>query len=258
MKSVNKDTIRKAFTEQSYAFENDKMGFSKQEYLDYITSKIAPTKNDVVLEMAAGTCACGRTVARYVKNITCLDITPAMLSVGKSESEKMGLTNISFVVGDAAEIPFPNDSFDTVFSRLAFHHFPNTERPFAEMARVLKKGGKLALIDIEAVGAELQHINDKIETLRDCSHIHSLSKSEMTTLFENNGLKIMSYDNITVPKKLDDWLGLTKISRKNKTLITNLIKSEINGGNKTGLYPYIKNGNIYFNHTWAVIVGIKE
>ena len=43
-----------------------------------------------------------------------------------------------------------DESFDIVISRLAFHHFAGVEEPFKGMARVLKHGGKLVMIDMIA------------------------------------------------------------------------------------------------------------
>ena len=51
-------------------------------------------------------------------------------------------------MGNAEALPFPDCSFEIVLSRLAFHHFPNRGKPFAEMVRVLKPGGKLVMIDM--------------------------------------------------------------------------------------------------------------
>lgn len=150
MKSSNQAEIREAFSRQAGNFESNRMNFSNKEYLSYAVSKIAPQKTNTVLEVAAGTCACGRAIAPFVTKVTCLDMTPAMLSVGKEAAEKEHIENLHFVIGDAAELPFTDGSFDIVLSRFAFHHFPNIEQPFAEMVRVLKPGGKLVLIDMEA------------------------------------------------------------------------------------------------------------
>lgn len=83
---------------------------------------------DAVLEVAAGICACGRALAPLAGNVVCLDMTPAMLSVGKAEAEKANLSNMTFVRGDAMELPFLDNSFDIVLSRLAFHHFSHSEQ----------------------------------------------------------------------------------------------------------------------------------
>ncbi len=60
-------------------------------------------------------------------------------------------------------------AFDIVISRLAFHHFANPKRCFSEMARVLKPGGKLVVIDMEAAEEALRATEDEIETMRDPS-----------------------------------------------------------------------------------------
>ena len=76
---------------------------------------------------------CGRAIAPYAQNVVCLDMTPAMLSVGKVEAEKAELHNITFVLEDAAGMPFLECSFNLVISRPAFHHFPDVQQVFAEM-----------------------------------------------------------------------------------------------------------------------------
>lgn len=83
---------------------------------------------DAILEVVAGTCACGRALAPLAGNAVCLDITPAMLSVGKAEAEKANLSNMTFILGDAMELPFLDNRFDIVLSRLAFHHFSHSEQ----------------------------------------------------------------------------------------------------------------------------------
>ncbi len=127
MRMSNIETIRQSFTVQAEEFENSSMNFTKEEYLDYTVSAIDISPNASVLEVAAGTCACGRALAAYAKNVTCLDVTPAMLEVGKQQAEKKKLNNMVFVQGTAEELPFLDKSFDIVISRLAFHHFKNIQ-----------------------------------------------------------------------------------------------------------------------------------
>lgn len=85
--------------------------------------KFSKKKTDHVLEVAAGTCICGRAFAPFVHEVICLDVTPAMLAVGKMQAEKQAYNNMMFVTGDAEELPFLDYSFDVVISRLAFHIF---------------------------------------------------------------------------------------------------------------------------------------
>ena len=52
--------------------------------------------------------------------------------------------------------------FDLVITRFSFYHFIETKIPFSEMKRVLKKGGKLIIWDMEATVEELREVNSGI------------------------------------------------------------------------------------------------
>lgn len=77
MKSENSAQIQKAFTQQAVGFESRSMNFSKQDYLDYAVARVAPEASDALLEVAAGTCVCGRAFAPRVRSVVCLDMTAA-------------------------------------------------------------------------------------------------------------------------------------------------------------------------------------
>lgn len=258
MNSSNAVTIQKSFTNQAKNFETKSMNFTKKEYLEHMVSCANPQRSDTVLEVAAGTCICGRSLAPFVKNVTCLDMTAAMLAVGKDEAEKQGFCNIDFVQGDAEKLPFSDNSFDIVISRLAFHHFPNPKRCFSEMARVLKTGGKLIVIDMEAAEEALRNTEDEIETLRDSSHMRNLSRAEFTEMFQDNHLTLTAIDCTEIPVSLSAWLALTNTSAKISADVLKRLTDEIKGNGLTGFKPYQKNGELYFNQRWIMMIGKKN
>lgn len=102
MKPINLAEIQNAFSAQAAKFDSGDYHLTKQDYLDYIVEKTAPSKSDKVLEVAAGTCICGRALAPFAGHIICLDATSDMLAVGKNESEKAGITNLTQVKGSGA------------------------------------------------------------------------------------------------------------------------------------------------------------
>lgn len=258
MDPSNLKAIHNSFGIQAQGFENTSMSFSKKEYLDYTVSRIEPVSTDSVLEVAAGTCALGRSLAPFVKTMTCLDVTPAMLEVGKREALDSHLENMIFVKGCAEELPFLDNSFDIVVSRLAFHHFPDIHRPFQEMVRVLKPAGKLVLIDMEAAEETLRVTEDELETLRDPSHVKNLSKEEILKLFTGNSLTVEKCEKTEIPVSLKAWLELTKASEPVKEKIIAFIASEIDGHMKTGFSPYLKEKMFFFNQRWILVIGQKS
>ena len=179
MKPVNFTDIHHSFEIQAENFESKELNFTKEEYLNYTLSCVAPDKQDIILEVAAGTCACGRSFAPFARTVVCLDATLPMLTVGKERADRDCMNNMIFIKGYAEELPFLNDNFNIVFSRLAFHHFTDPNVVFSEMVRVLRPGGKLVLIDMEAADEELRTAEDKIETQRD-----QKNKKNMNFLYE--------------------------------------------------------------------------
>lgn len=257
MKKTDIDKIKQSFSVQAKRFESGNMNFSKQEYLDYTMMSIDAKKSDCVLEVAAGTCVCGRSLAPMVDSIICIDATPEMLEVGKNEAKKANLTNISFVEGVAENLPFEDNSFDIVMTRLSFHHFTEMETPFSEMSRVLRPGGKLVIIDMEATEEALRESEDEIETLRDFSHVKNRSKEEFISLYKENQYTLIKVESTPISVELSAWMELTNTSKKLQTDILQLMQNDINGMKKTGFYPYQKEGVIYFNQRWLLLIGIK-
>lgn len=258
MKPSNLEAIQRSFEKQAVNFESKAVNFSKEEYLDYTLSCVQPDKSDALLEVAAGTCVCGLSFAPFVQKVVCLDATVPMLQIGKTEAKRCHLDNIVFIKGYAEELPFLDEDFDIVFSRLAFHHFPDINNAFSEMTRVLKPGGKLVMIDMEAPAEPLRHTRDEIETLRDPSHIKNLSSSEMKDLFNIHGHTLETCTTTEMTQRLENWLALTQTPESIKTEIRERMEEELKGQAKTGFFPYRQENEIFFNQKWILNIGRKN
>lgn len=251
----HEDTVKQSFKRQAEKFATYHM--SKTEYTDYLIRQIEAKGREHALEVAAGTCICGRALAPFVKDITCLDLTEEMLAQGKKLAEESRIKNISFQTGNAEELPYESETFDLVITRLSFHHFDNPELPFQEMQRVLKKGGKLVVWDMEATEESLRTIDDKIENMRDPSHTRILSREEFEKLFEKE-FTLQCEETILVPVNLKNWMQLTGTPEDVQKEITDLMKVELAGGSKTGFSPYNKESQIMFDHRWLLLIGVKR
>lgn len=75
------------------------------------------------------------------------------------------------------------------------------------MIRVLKPGGKLVLIDMEAAEEPLRETEDSIEKMRDPSHVRNLSENEMLALYRDNGLSVSCCEVTKMPVVLQSWIG---------------------------------------------------
>ena len=251
------DKVVEEFTRQAKTFNDYQKDFSKAEFTDWAVEKIGFAGNENVLEVAAGTCAFGRSVALCVSKVTELDATKAMLEVGKKKAQELSIKNQVFVEGVAENLPFKDEEFDCVISRLAFHHFVDIAKPFEEMMRVVKTNGKIVIIDMEAREEWLRDSADYYEALRDPSHTRCVSHKEFIELAKENDAKVEFCETIAMPVSLKAWMGLTNVSDETREKITQAMKADINGGEKTGFEPYLEDEQIYFNHRWMLFICTK-
>lgn len=259
MQPENIDRIRQSFAAQAAGFDSTSAGLSSQEWLDAACRAIAPEPEDTVLEVCAGTCLMGRALAPHVSKVICLDATPAMLEQGKRLAEDAGLTNIAFREGLAEELPFKDEAFDIVVTRLSFHHLQDVQAVFDEMGRVLAPSGKLVVADMLASPEPLRTMRDAIEHLRDPSHERLLSAEELEGLFEHSGYRIVSKMLSRLPHTLSGWMDLTHTPKETKAHITHLMEDELQGGAKTGFAPYRNSeGEISFDQQWLLLVGSRS
>ena len=101
--------------------------------------------NSRVLDVACGIGTTALLMAReFGLNVVGLDVSAA--NVAKAES-LLGGGTAKFVTGDAAALPFPDDSFDAVVCECAVSTFVDQGRVVAEFARVLKPGGMVGVTD---------------------------------------------------------------------------------------------------------------
>jgi ubiquinone/menaquinone biosynthesis C-methylase UbiE len=85
-------------------------------------------------------------------DIIALDISENMIKKARENAERCGVANrIKFVVGTAAALPFPDDSFDLVISYASLHHWFEPEAVFKEIARVTKVSGCAIIRDNKRV-----------------------------------------------------------------------------------------------------------
>jgi len=107
------------------------------------------------------------------------------------------------VVCPAEHLPFADDSFDVVVTRIAPHHFGSIREAVGEMARVARD-----LVVVE----DTLYTSDEVEqaeALRDPTHVRNYSEAEWRGFLADAGLVVEQVDRYRKTHVLDDWLART-------------------------------------------------
>jgi ubiquinone/menaquinone biosynthesis C-methylase UbiE len=99
-----------------------------------------------VLDVATGSGNTAMSAARRACDVIGVDLVPALLDRARERVHAERLRNITFELGDAQALPFPDSDFDVVLSTFGHMFAPDPDRAAAEMARVAKPGGTVAFI----------------------------------------------------------------------------------------------------------------
>jgi len=106
---------------------------------------------DKVLDIATGSGITAISAARRFCNVTGIDYVPELIEYARKRAEVEGM-EITFDVGDAEDLPYPDASFDVVLSTLGVMFAPNQEKAAEELLRVCRPGGKIGLANWTPAG----------------------------------------------------------------------------------------------------------
>ncbi|MCU0822090.1 MAG: class I SAM-dependent methyltransferase, partial [Spirochaetes bacterium] len=144
--------------------------------------------------------------------LMCVEISGEMIKMAEKNAAGYGLGNrVEYKPGRAEEIPFFDNSFDAVFTNGSLHEWPEPEKAFNEIDRVLKPGGKYFISDLKRDMNPLIVLLLKIST-RPKEIIPGLVSSINAAYTKNEIILILS-----------------KTDLKNAAVNTNLIGLEIKG-----------------------------
>ena len=109
-----------------------------------------------VLDVACGTGdVCFEILKKYSASITGLDLSQKMLDLAQAKAHRRNLKNITFIQGDAENLPFNDSSMDCLTISYGFRNISNYEQALKEFLRVLKPGGMLGILEFSKPKSKL-------------------------------------------------------------------------------------------------------
>jgi len=188
---------------------------------------LQPTPDDQMLDIA---CGAGQTTlffAPLVRQVVASDLTMQMLKRAQEQiSEKSGIENVTYREADAEDLPFPAGSFTLLTCRTATHHFPNLSRAIDEFHRVLRRGGRIAIIDVPMPeDEEIAAFHQQLESSRNPTHVRTYTENEWRTMLTEADFIVQTVERVVIPLDFYDWLKQKGIGREQAKRINQMFSS---------------------------------
>lgn len=182
-----------------------------------------PAPDDICLDVGTGTGHTAALLARHTKAVVGLDPAEGMLRAARESYG--GLANLRFVTGYAHATGFPGAHFDLVTARHTAHHFESVPAFLLEAARVLKPGGRLVVVDEVTPHPGLDPWYDRLERLRDESHVRAYTVQEWRDLIAASPLAWVVGDaHTTLNIDVSSWLARMRLSDERARAVRNLLE----------------------------------
>jgi ubiquinone/menaquinone biosynthesis C-methylase UbiE len=166
-------------------------------------------EGDTVVDLGSGAgndCFVARALTGEQGRVIGLDFTEAMVSKAKSNAQKLGYSNVEFVLGEIENVPLPDNTADVVVSNCVMNLVPDKDAAFKETYRILKKGGHFSISDIVLQGEIPEGLRNDAAMYAGCVS-GALQKKEYLDIVRKAGFKNLV---IQIQKKmeLDDAIYL--------------------------------------------------
>lgn len=136
-----------------------------------------------------------RSILGETGKVIGVDMTEAMVERARQNNARLGFQNVEFVLGEIGSLPMASESVDVVLSNCVLNLVPDKVKAFAEIYRVLKRGGRFSISDIVTTGELPMKIRTAIEMYAGCIGGAMVKEHYLTTL------KATGFKNVAVVKE---------------------------------------------------------
>lgn len=202
------------------------------EHLNKILNRLNIASKSRILDLGTGSGYLAFPIAKISNDseVIGLDIAIKTLAQNREKTSLMELPNLSFVDYDGINLPFENNVFDYVVTRYALHHFPNINKTFEEISRVIKSGGMFFISDPTLNENDDIRFVDTYMQMKDDGHVKFYTKEEFIELANKHNFSLVDSFNSEIRFPSDRTYKYLKIADKiNKNIIDSYKINVING-----------------------------
>jgi ubiquinone/menaquinone biosynthesis C-methylase UbiE/biotin operon repressor len=140
------DRMKRYFDEMAGRFGREYVPGRSWKGIAEVLLKLLPPL--VIADLGAGEGTISQLMAQRAQKVIAIDNSEKMVEFGSDLARKHGIANLEYRLGDLEEVPISGGTVDLAFFSQALHHARHPERAIAEAWRILKPGGRVAILDL--------------------------------------------------------------------------------------------------------------
>lgn len=140
------DTMRRYFDELAGKFGRQYVPGRSWKGIAEALLKLMPPM--VIADLGAGEGTISQLMAQRAKRVIAIDNSEKMVEFGAELARKHDIPNLEYRLGDLEDVPIRTGTVDLAFLSQALHHAVHPDRAMAEAWRILKPGGRIAVLDL--------------------------------------------------------------------------------------------------------------
>jgi ubiquinone/menaquinone biosynthesis C-methylase UbiE len=249
MSKKHREAVQRQFTRTAEAFSK----LAVRDTPEIVREKVEftrPRPTDLALDVACGPGTFLLALAPRVRFAHGLDLTEELLRQARAFQQERQIANACFLHGEAEQLPYADAAFDLATCQLSFHHLPKPEMALKELLRVMKPEGRMLIIDtLGPESDEKFELHNRIESLRDPSHVFSLRLTTFLHLFDEHGLDLLRPSIKRRPRSFNHWMLRAGLEPKHKRYReTRQLLEESIEGDRAGFSPQRQGDDILIVH----------
>jgi len=147
-----------------------------------------------IADLGAGEGTLSQLLAKNARKVVAIDNSPKMVEFGSQLAKKHGFKNLEYRLGDIEEPPIANNSVDLAILSQALHHAIHPQQAIGAAHRILKRGGRLVILDL------LSHRFERARELY-ADHWLGFSEVQLHQFLEKNSFREIEVSVVTREKQ---------------------------------------------------------
>ncbi len=147
MKDTRTRDVQEFFERVAGDWDQMRLSYYDGRVIERMAEVSGADESMTVADVGTGTGFVAAGIAPRVARVIAVDNSPAMLGVARENLGELGVANVELIEGDVTALPLEDESVDAAFANMVLHHAEAPAAMLAEMTRVVRPGGVVAIVD---------------------------------------------------------------------------------------------------------------